>query len=508
MKIGRGVAFQRQFGQLFEGQSVAGLGEVQLLERFVERRDEPAFAALVARHGPMVLGVCRKLLADPLDVEDAFQATFLVLVRRAGSLKDRDRLAPWLFGVARKVATRARADLARRRDRERSGVDAIAATYALDGETRELGRALIEEIDRLPASLREPILLCCVEGLTYDEAASQLRSTTPAIRGRLARARGRLKDRLTRRGFAPTVGSLGALLTAEAVSAAVPLRLLKFTIQVAKAGAVPADVLILAEGVLRTMILTKSKILAAAVMSCCVAGSSLGVVAQQQQSPAPPSESERLGQVEKKLDRVLKALEGKASSTPVPPPAPAAPPAPPDALNPSARSLIEGLTKGAGTGDVQVSLQVLTDEELKAATLDGLDPATRAIVEKAIKGQSLKDLMNWNGKVIVMKDGKPTTFDGLDPANRASVEKLLGLPKEARNPTVVPGGITITKAAPAEPRLEALERKIRELEAKVGELERRLDAGPESPVEAPTGLSIGDVHSYTPPKNPIVGRPK
>ena len=189
----------------------------------------------------MVLGVCRTLLADPLDVEDAFQATFLVLVRRAGSLKDRDRLAPWLFGVARRVATRARADVARRRDRERSGVDAIAATYALDGETRELGRALIEEIDRLPASLREPILLCCVEGLDLRRGRESACGRPPPPSGVGWPGLGvGLKDRLTRRGFAPTVGTLGALLSAEAVSAAVPSRLLMSTIQVAKAGAVPA----------------------------------------------------------------------------------------------------------------------------------------------------------------------------------------------------------------------------------------------------------------------------
>src|SRR5262249_25458296 len=155
--------------QLFEGKSVAGLGEVQLLERFVERRDEPAFAALVARHGPMVLGVCRRLLADPLDVEDAFQATFLVMVRRRGSLGDRDRLGPWLFGVARKVATRARLDLARRRARECPGAGELASNPGLDEHRSELGRALVEEIDRLPGSLRDPVLLCCVDDLTYDE---------------------------------------------------------------------------------------------------------------------------------------------------------------------------------------------------------------------------------------------------------------------------------------------------------------------------------------------------
>ena len=332
MKIGRGTAVQRHLEALFEGQSIAGLGEVQLLERFVERRDEPAFAALVARHGPMVLGVCRRLLADPLDVEDAFQATFLVLVRRAGSLRDRDRLAPWLFGVARKVATRARLDLARRRARECPGAGEFAEVSGFDDHRSELGVALVEEIDRLPGSLRDPVLLCCVEDLTYDEAASQLRTTAPAIRGRLARARERLRDRLTRRGFAPTTGALGVLLSTEVASSAVPKALLMTTTKASIAGTVPAGVEALAEGVIRTMILTKSKILAAAVVACGVAGSSLGVGAQSPSPGRPPAaEADRLDQVEKKLDRVLQALEGGPERPPAPT-RPAAPPAAPTAL--------------------------------------------------------------------------------------------------------------------------------------------------------------------------------
>ena len=354
MKIGRGMAVQRHLEALFEGQSVAALGEVQLLERFVERRDEPAFAALVARHGPMVLGVCRRLLADPLDVEDAFQATFLVLVRRAGSLRERDRLGPWLFGVARKVATRARSDLARRRAREKPGVEDFAGCPGLDDHRRELGRALIEEIDRLPASLREPILLCCVENLTYDEAATQLGTTAPAVRGRLARARERLRDRLTRRGFAPTPGALGVWLSVEVASAAVPKALLMTTTKASMAGTVPAGVEALAEGVIRTMILTKSKILAAAVVACGVAGSSMGLNAQDGPTPAAPTpnmprqtsaEADRLDNVEKKLDRVLRALEGNPARPPAqpdpvapvaprPPASPERPPIAPDAPQP------------------------------------------------------------------------------------------------------------------------------------------------------------------------------
>ena len=275
------MAVQRHLEALFEGQSVAGLGEVQLLERFVERRDEPAFAALVARHGPMVLGVCRRLPGRTRSTwRTRSRRTFLVLVRRAGSLRDRDRLAPWLFGVARKVATRARLDLARRRARECSGAGEFAKVSGFDDHRSELGVALVEEIDRLPESLRDPVLLCCVEDLTYDEAASQLRTTAPAIRGRLARARERLRERLTRRGFAPTTGALGVLLSTEVASAAVPKALLMTTTRASIAGTAPAGVESLAEGVIRTMILTKSKILAAAVVACGVAGSSMSLEAQ------------------------------------------------------------------------------------------------------------------------------------------------------------------------------------------------------------------------------------
>ena len=308
IKIGREAAVRQHLVPLFERRSVAGLGEVQLLERFVERHDEPAFAALVATHGPMVLGVCRRLLADPLDVEDAFQATFLVLVRRAGSLKGRDRLGPWLFGVARKVASRARLDRARRLAREGPGVEVVAARPDVDDPARELGRALVEEIDRLPGVLRDSVLLCCVEGLTYDEAAKRLQSTASAIRGRLARARDRLRDRLTRRGFAPTAGALGVLLSTEVAPAAVSSRLLATACQVAMSGTVPVGIQALAEGLRSAMILTKSKIFAVALVACGVTGSGMGLNAQDPTPEKPPA-ADRLDQMEKKLDRVLRVLE-------------------------------------------------------------------------------------------------------------------------------------------------------------------------------------------------------
>ncbi len=168
----RGVRFGASRGdvvRLFEGESVVGLGEGELLARFATRRDEAAFEALVTRLGPMVLGVCRRMLSDPHDVDDAFQATFLVLVKKAGSIRDRDLVAPWLHGVASKVARRARARLgASEGPRARSRT--VAGEVVEDGVGIESGwlelRALIdEEIERLPEAHRRAVVLCDVEGL-------------------------------------------------------------------------------------------------------------------------------------------------------------------------------------------------------------------------------------------------------------------------------------------------------------------------------------------------------
>ena len=197
----------RQLGSLFDGGSAAGLSDRQLIERFHHRRDdaaEAAFAALVARHGPMVLGVCRQLLGDHHLAEDAFQATFLVLARKARSLRDPDRLGTWLYGVALRTARKARARLARQRIHEQGDVmDALtesaeptappADQASLD---RDQAEALHGEIDRLPDTFRSPIVLCYFEGLTLDEAARQLRCPAGTLRSRLARAREKLRRAL------------------------------------------------------------------------------------------------------------------------------------------------------------------------------------------------------------------------------------------------------------------------------------------------------------------------
>ena len=143
----------QQLSALFSQGTLVGMSEDLLLDRFVKHRDEAAFGAIVARHGPMVLGVCRRVLEDPEDIEDAFQATFLVLVRKAGSLRNRDLLANWLYGVAHRVAIRARARTYRRRLRERPGREEAAMLVESRDDPAELRAVLDDEVSRLPARL-------------------------------------------------------------------------------------------------------------------------------------------------------------------------------------------------------------------------------------------------------------------------------------------------------------------------------------------------------------------
>jgi RNA polymerase sigma factor (sigma-70 family) len=199
---------------------VAGLSDAQLLARFVARHGESseiAFAAIVARHGAMVLGVCRHVLRDPHEVSDAFQATFVVLVRRAWSVRVSDSLAPWLYCVAYRVATRARSKLNRRRGRETDSVDSLTAPPSRDAERDELLRLLHEELNRLPEKYRAPVVLCHLEGRTHEEAARLLRCPVGTVSGRLSRARDLLRSRLSRRGITAPVGVIPMIQDAAGV---------------------------------------------------------------------------------------------------------------------------------------------------------------------------------------------------------------------------------------------------------------------------------------------------
>jgi RNA polymerase sigma factor (sigma-70 family) len=178
----------------------------ELLTAFIDHRDGDAFAALVGRHGPMVWGVCRRLLPAH-EAEDAFQATFLVLVRKAATVTPRDLVGNWLYGVARQTALQARRTAARRRARE-ANVARTPDSAATDDLGRDLEPILDEEISLLPEHYQSVIVLCDLEGLTRKEAASRLGVPEGSIASRLARARSKLAKRLTKRGVAVSAAAL------------------------------------------------------------------------------------------------------------------------------------------------------------------------------------------------------------------------------------------------------------------------------------------------------------
>ncbi len=296
MASGPRESVHRGLDRVFHQGTVAGLAEGELLRQFVASRDGVAFEALVARHGPLVLGVCRRMLGDHHDAADAFQATFLVLVRKAGSLRNAEQLGPWLHGVAFRVAARARSDSTRRRERERRGARSEAVEEAAVWESEELRGILDEEIDRLPEKYRGPIVLCYLEGHTHEEAADRLACTPVILRGRLDRARAKLRSRLARRGVAPGVG-LGAPALGSEAAFAVPAALKDATVAMAgqatggraAAAALSASVAALADGVLRTIALARLKLAASllAVGAVFLAAVPYALTRDEKAGPAP-----------------------------------------------------------------------------------------------------------------------------------------------------------------------------------------------------------------------------
>ena len=209
------------------------LTDKQLLERFASQHDEEGFTQLVQRHGTMVLGVCRQILRQEQDAEDAFQATFLVLSRKAGSIRSGEALPNWLFNVANRLAKRIRAAALRRQAHEVALVEPPLSEPEPEEDTGDLGPILYEEIGRLPDKYRIPFVLCYLKGKTNEQAAQQLGCPPGTVFSRLARARERLRSRLTRRGLAFSSSVLAATLLSlsEQASAAVPQLLEATTVQ-------------------------------------------------------------------------------------------------------------------------------------------------------------------------------------------------------------------------------------------------------------------------------------
>jgi RNA polymerase sigma factor (sigma-70 family) len=259
------VAIQ-ELGTLFNEGAVGMLSDARLLDRFVERREASAFEAIVERYGSLVWGVCRRVLRDHHDAEDAFQATFLVLARKAASVMPREKLGNWLYGVAFQTAMKARATRAKRRVRERPAWEMTEPETVPDEHADEWLSRLDRELARLPEKYRMPIILCELQGRTHRQAAEQLGWPVGTVSGRLSRARALLASRLSRQEAPLTAGALGGLLADDLVRAGVPRELVRSTAHAASlstagkavtAGLVSAEVATLTGEVLKTMLINK-----------------------------------------------------------------------------------------------------------------------------------------------------------------------------------------------------------------------------------------------------------
>lgn len=282
--------------------------DAKLLTCYVESRDETAFEALLLRHGPMVLGVCRRILRHAEDIEDAFQATFLVLVRKAGSVRPREQFGNWLYGVAHQTAVRTRALSARRGTRERQVAVipdmASREPFVTTQEKESWQVALDQELSYLPIKYRSAIILCDLQGRTQKEAARQLGWPEGSVASRLARGRALLAKRLAKHGAVFSVEALAAALSANAASAHVPAALASATLkaaasvaagQMAVGAVVSMQVVAITKGVLASMFLSKIKTVAVVGVMVFIVSAGIGAsfLAAQTQRAAAQAEVQR-----------------------------------------------------------------------------------------------------------------------------------------------------------------------------------------------------------------------
>jgi RNA polymerase sigma-70 factor (ECF subfamily) len=276
--------------------------DAQLLESFLTRRDEVAFEALLRRHGPMVLGVCRRVLRHEQDAEDAFQATFLVLARKGGSLRSRELLGNWLYGVAHRTAMKARAMSVKRRTKEKQAGQMPRAELPDDDTSEDLLAQLDAALSRLPDKYRLPVVLCELEGKGRKEVARRLGLAEGTLSWRLAHAKKLLAKKLSPYG----AGALAVALCGQTASACVPPSLLTSTAKAAMevavgrvltAGAVSAQVVALTDGVIKAMLLSKLKLVWAVALAVVVGAGAVGLtyrpVAAQSGTPRDAPQATR-----------------------------------------------------------------------------------------------------------------------------------------------------------------------------------------------------------------------
>jgi RNA polymerase sigma factor (sigma-70 family) len=395
------------------GAADAGVSDGELLQRFVADRDEAAFELLVRRHERLVLGVCRRVLHDPHDAEDAFQATFLVLARKAAGISARDSVAGWLYRVAYRVALRARAGAAGRHEHATPDLSAVPAPDDADRAAawRELRPLLDREVGRLPEKYRVPVILCYLESRTYEEAARQLGCSRGTVSTRLTRARELLRRRLTRCGLALSGAVLALLLAEQAAEAAAPDGLVDATVKASlpfaagrsAAGLVSAQVLTLTEGALNAMFLTKLKAVAGVLVVVTLLGLGAGALTRVGAAGDPPAKNAR----DEKPSPAAPRTSGLDQSVQEPAPVPIQDePAPDDNTAPwQVRSTI------TGGQDEFTSLAFSPDGRLlAAANLDGSvqlwDPASAKELRRFNTGSPVRSAaFSPDGKVLATGGG-------------------------------------------------------------------------------------------------------
>jgi RNA polymerase sigma factor (sigma-70 family) len=395
-----------------------GLTDAQLLSCFVERRDAAAFEALVRRHGPMVLGTCRRILGDTHDAEDAFQAVFLVLVRKAASMASREAVGGWLYGVAYRTALAARTKRARQRAKEKQVEDMPHPTVEPDGTWQELGPLLDKELGRLPEKFRVPVVLCDLEGLPRRQAARQLGLPEGTLSSRLHTARRALAQRLSRSGLGLSGGALAVALARRA-SAAVPAPLVASAVKVASGQAAAATTAVaLSKEVMATMFLGKLKLAFGAMLVAAALGA--GGIAYQGPGPRaaqaapegkPRSELEALRKENELLKLNLQVVLEKVRAQ--------------EAELRSVRERTEVLGKQQAAAAQVQYYQALTRYQVglrtKAGTKEAPDPAQQ--VEAALKAfREARD-----------PEAKRRAADALEQA----VKKLKEQPKKPEKPSNV-----------------------------------------------------------------------
>jgi RNA polymerase sigma factor (sigma-70 family) len=292
----------------------AGLTDAQLLKDFLSHREEAAMATLVRRHGPMVWGVCRRVLRSYHDAEDAFQATFLVLVRKAAAIAAPELLAHWLYRVAYRTALNARATAARRKERERPLTDLPEPAVVPQDLCHDLRPLLDEALSRLPEKYRAVIILCDLEARTRREAARQLGVPEGTVAGRLARARTMLAKRLTRHGLATAGGAVAVVLAQDVAFAGVPIAVVSNTIQAATVfaaghgaagGVIAPEVAVLTQGVLKTMLWSKLKVAAVVLLGvlACAGGGAVALLPMAGGQPEAQATAQQASPDDKKTDK-------------------------------------------------------------------------------------------------------------------------------------------------------------------------------------------------------------